>query len=156
MAVSTLSLTFVTPKPKTLKGFTPKTTPKAFRTTASSLHSSNSTSTSTKKRISQVGLGLLAASIVSLTPLDDANATRIEYYATTADPPCEFNFVRSGLGYCDIAVGSGPDAPYGQLINVSSYSVSFSSSVFVVCGNLQFLLNLLEEKIDCRINLKPF
>lgn len=87
-----------------------------------------------------MGLGLLAASIVSLTPLEDANATRIEYYATTADPPCEFNFARSGLGYCDIAVGSGPDAPYGQLINVSSSSVSF------VYGNLQFLLNFWKKK----------
>lgn len=75
-----------------------------------------------------MGLGLLAASVVSLTPLEDAVATRIEYYATTADPPCEFNFVRSGLGYCDIAVGSGPDAPYGQLINVH-YTARFSDGI---------------------------
>ena len=65
-----------------------------------------------------MGLGLLAASVLAFSPLD-AEATRIEYYATVADPPCDLNFVPSGLGYCDISVGSGVDAPYNELINVS-------------------------------------
>lgn len=66
---------------------------------------------------------------MALTPLD-ANATRIEYYATVADPPCEFNFVPSGLGYCDISVGSGVEAPYSELINVSLRILFFSFCVF--------------------------
>lgn len=70
-----------------------------------------------KKRFLEVGIGLLASSVIALTPLE-ADATRIEYYATTADPPCGFSFARSGLGYCDIASGSGVEAPYGELINV--------------------------------------
>ena len=72
----------------------------------------------TKKCILDVGLGLLAASVLAFSPLD-AEATRIEYYATVADTPCDLNFVPSGLGYCDISVGSGVDAPYNELINVS-------------------------------------
>lgn len=64
------------------------------------------------------GIGVLAASMVVLSPLD-ANATRIEYYATVAEPSCELNFARSGLGYCDVIVGSGDVAPLGELINVS-------------------------------------
>lgn len=66
-----------------------------------------------------MGIGLLAASVLALSPMD-ANATRIEYYATVGDPLCEFNYVPSGLGYCDIALGSGEKVPYGELINVSS------------------------------------
>lgn len=93
--------------------------------------SSNSSSSSSnskpcfdlKKRITNVGVGLLASSVMALTPLD-ADATRIEYYATTADPPCDFNFVRSGLGYCDLDVGSGEEAPYAQLINVTCIKFS--------------------------------
>ncbi|XP_058010276.1 photosynthetic NDH subunit of lumenal location 4, chloroplastic isoform X2 [Hevea brasiliensis] len=64
-----------------------------------------------------VGIGLLAASVLAFSPMD-ADATRIEYYATVADPLCDFNFVRSGLGYCDISVGSGQEAPYGELVDV--------------------------------------
>ncbi|XP_065876479.1 photosynthetic NDH subunit of lumenal location 4, chloroplastic [Euphorbia lathyris] len=85
--------------------------------------SSNSFST-TKKRILNVGLGLLAASFLTFAPLE-ANATRIEYYATVADPLCDFNFVRSGLGYCDLSAGSGVEAPYGELINVH-YTARFA------------------------------
>ncbi|KAG6768407.1 hypothetical protein NC652_019342 [Populus alba x Populus x berolinensis] len=55
----------------------------------------------TKKCILDVGLGLLAASVLAFPPLD-AEATRIEYYATVADPPYELNFVPSALGYCDV------------------------------------------------------
>ncbi|KAJ0097884.1 hypothetical protein Patl1_27339 [Pistacia atlantica] len=82
---------------------------------------------SPKKCVLDVGIGLLASSFMALTPLD-ADATRIEYYATVADPPCEFNFVRSGLGYCDISVGSGQEAPYSELINVH-YTARFADGI---------------------------
>lgn len=125
MAVATLSLTVVAPKIHTFQAFPSKPTSITFKVTASSSSSSlNSATITSKKQICKVGLGLLAASIVSSTPLD-ANATRIEYYATVADPPCEFNYARSGLGYCDIAVGSGPEAPFGELINVRFFNISF-------------------------------
>ncbi|PQM37876.1 photosynthetic NDH subunit of lumenal location 4 chloroplastic isoform X2 [Prunus yedoensis var. nudiflora] len=71
-----------------------------------------------------MGFGLLAASLVALSPLE-ANATRIEYYATVGEPLCELNFVRSGLGFCDVSVGSGVDAPRGELINVH-YTARFA------------------------------
>lgn len=83
-----------------------------------------------RKRFVEVGIGLLASSVIALTPFQ-ADATRIEYYATTADPPCEFSFARSGLGYCDIAPGSGVEAPYGELINVSLQQLSPFFSIFL-------------------------
>ncbi|RWR78455.1 photosynthetic NDH subunit of lumenal location 4, chloroplastic-like protein [Cinnamomum micranthum f. kanehirae] len=64
-----------------------------------------------------MGIGLLAASMLVLTPLE-ANATRIEYYATVGEPNCDLNFVRSGLGYCDVKVGTGVEPPLGELINI--------------------------------------
>lgn len=69
-----------------------------------------------------MGIGLLAASVVALSPLE-ANATRVEYYATVGEPLCEMNFARSGLGFCDLSVGSGVQAPRGELINVSFRSL---------------------------------
>lgn len=71
-----------------------------------------------KKWAFDVGIGLLAASVVAVSPLD-AEATRIEYYATVGEPSCDLNFARSGLGYCDVQPGSGLEAPYAELINVS-------------------------------------
>ncbi|KAL4391594.1 hypothetical protein AHAS_Ahas03G0260700 [Arachis hypogaea] len=65
-----------------------------------------------------IGIGIVASSVVALTPFN-ADATRIEYYATTAEPLCEYNYVKSGLGYCDILEGFGDEAPLGELINVS-------------------------------------
>ncbi|XP_025014861.1 photosynthetic NDH subunit of lumenal location 4, chloroplastic isoform X2 [Ricinus communis] len=88
--------------------------------------SSNSVST-IKKRIFDVGIGILAASILSFAPMD-ANATRIEYYATVGDPLCDFTFVRSGLGYCDLSVGTGEEAPYAELINVH-YTARFADGI---------------------------
>ncbi|KAJ8769617.1 hypothetical protein K2173_005220 [Erythroxylum novogranatense] len=82
---------------------------------------------STKKCILQVGIGLLAATVVALTPVD-ANATRIEYYATVGEPLCDLNFVDSGLGFCDVTVGSGKEAPYGELINVH-YTARFADGI---------------------------
>ncbi|OMP02488.1 hypothetical protein COLO4_11054 [Corchorus olitorius] len=70
-----------------------------------------------KKCVSNVGIGLLAASVLALTPLD-ADATRVQYYATVGEPLCELNYVSSGLGYCDVIVGSGVEAPRAELINI--------------------------------------
>ncbi|KAL6222982.1 hypothetical protein ACLB2K_006372 [Fragaria x ananassa] len=70
-----------------------------------------------KRSVFNVGIGLLAASVVALLPLE-ANATRVEYYATVGEPLCEMNFARSGLGFCDLSVGSGVQAPRGELINI--------------------------------------
>ncbi|KAK4356640.1 hypothetical protein RND71_025611 [Anisodus tanguticus] len=119
MAVSSLS--FTSPKFQTLQAFTPKPTFKASSSQQSTTPSIN------KKQIFQVGVGILAASIVASAPLN-ADATRTEYYATTAEPTCEFNYVRSGLGYCDIAVGSGQEAPYNQLVNIH-YTARFADGI---------------------------
>lgn len=116
MAVASLS--FTSPN---LQTFTPKPT---IAATLKPSSSHQSTPCNNKKQIFQVGVGILAASIVASAPLN-ADATRIEYYATTAEPTCEFKFVRSGLGYCDIDVGSGQEAPYNKLIDVSLYFCSF-------------------------------
>ncbi|KAK9148476.1 hypothetical protein Scep_007233 [Stephania cephalantha] len=84
---------------------------------SSSLNFSVETISAAKKRLFDCGMGLLLASMVVGSPME-ANATRIEYYATVGEPLCELNFVRSGLGYCDVAVGSGNEAPYNELINI--------------------------------------
>lgn len=63
------------------------------------------------------GLGLLLASPLAAP---EAGATRIQYYATVGERLCDLNFVKSGLGYCDVEVGSGVKPPPGELINVSS------------------------------------
>ncbi|XP_071702354.1 photosynthetic NDH subunit of lumenal location 4, chloroplastic [Rutidosis leptorrhynchoides] len=95
---------------------------------SSSASSSNLKSTTKgKNRLLDVGAGLLAAAMLVSSPLD-ANATRIEYYATVAEPPCELQFAPSGLGYCDLAVGFGEQAPYSTLINVH-YTARFGDGI---------------------------
>ncbi|AEE87107.1 Photosynthetic NDH subunit of lumenal location 4 [Arabidopsis thaliana] len=79
---------------------------------------------SVKKRVFGVGLGFLASSILSLTPLD-ADATRIDYYATVGDPLCEYSYAKSGLGFCDLDVGFGDEAPRGVLVNIH-YTARFA------------------------------
>lgn len=79
---------------------------------------------SVKKRVFGVGLGFLAASILSLTPLD-ADATRIDYYATVGDPLCQYSYAKSGLGFCDLDVGFGDEAPRGVLVNIH-YTARFA------------------------------
>ncbi|XP_059432556.1 photosynthetic NDH subunit of lumenal location 4, chloroplastic [Corylus avellana] len=139
MAVSTLTVT--TPKLYSLQTFNPK----SFFTTKPSSSSSPSccsgssracflnaddaklsiaSTSATKKRVFDMGIGLLAASALAMSPLD-ANATRIEYYATVGEPLCELNFVKSGLGYCDVSVGPGAQAPYAELIDVH-YTARFA------------------------------
>uniref|UniRef100_A0A0F7H194 peptidylprolyl isomerase n=1 Tax=Geranium maderense TaxID=28964 RepID=A0A0F7H194_9ROSI len=77
-----------------------------------------------KKRLFDVGIGILAASVFVLSPIE-AEATRIEYYATVEEPTCELKFVRSGLGYCDLMIGPGEAVPRGELINIH-YTARFA------------------------------
>jgi len=85
---------------------------------------------------------------MALSPLD-ANATRVEYYATVEEPSCELNFARSGLGYCDILVGSGEEVPYSQLIDVS---FNFPAYVlYWVC--FSFFFSIIIYMLNCSIFL---
>ncbi|KMT08830.1 hypothetical protein BVRB_6g135540 [Beta vulgaris subsp. vulgaris] len=97
--------------------------------TVVTLPPSNNLDNSTKKgrrKIVELGIiGLMAASSMAFGSPLEADATRIEYYATTAEPSCELNVVRSGLAYCDLVVGSGVPAPYNTLINVH-YTARFA------------------------------
>ncbi|XP_076916380.1 photosynthetic NDH subunit of lumenal location 4, chloroplastic-like [Bidens hawaiensis] len=131
MAIFTLS----TPSPSLRHGLHPH----HRHLTASASHSnSNSNSGSNlkshenknkKNGLVGVGVGLLAAASMLLSsPLDPANATRIEYYATVAEPPCDLQFAPSGLGYCDLAVGFGQEAPYSTLINIH-YTARFADGI---------------------------
>ncbi|ESW31721.1 hypothetical protein PHAVU_002G262400 [Phaseolus vulgaris] len=74
-----------------------------------------------------MGIGLVTAWVMGLTALD-ADATRIEYYATVGEPLCEYKYVKSGLGYCDIVEGFGVEAPIGELINVH-YTARFGDGI---------------------------
>lgn len=134
MAISTLTLT--TPKPHNpLQSLgskhspvskpplsPPPPFPPCFPRSCSSLASNAtmcvSSSSAAKTLASNVGVGFLAASVLALCPLD-ADATRVEYYATVGEPTCELSFARSGLGFCDVAVGPGEEVPRGELVNVS-------------------------------------
>lgn len=129
--MSVSALTIQTPNFHSLQTFNPtksfftttkptssSSCPCFFNTDDAKLSTATASTSATKKRVFEMGIGLLAASVMALSPLD-ANATRVEYYATVEEPSCELNFVRSGLGYCDILVGSGEEVPYSQLIDVS-------------------------------------
>ncbi|KAF5195118.1 Fk506-binding protein [Thalictrum thalictroides] len=119
------ALTVATAKPhRLLQTFNSKPTSITFKPTSNvSLESTSST----KKRVFDLGIGLLAASMVFTTPLE-ANATRIEYYATVAEPSCELKYVKSGLGYCDVAPGIGTEAPRGELIDIH-YTARFADGI---------------------------
>lgn len=146
MAVSTLILT--TPKPLAQiqrPNPSPTTSLSASKPTSTCSCSSSSFSATANnayksswkfsnilsmKSVMDVGMGLLASSIMALSPLE-ADATRIEYYATVGEPLCDLNFVRSGLGFCDVSVGPGVEAPRGELINVSSQFLLSSALCYV-------------------------
>lgn len=114
MAVAASQLTILTPKSRAFR---------AFKPTASA-----STVNYLKKQVMGFAAGLLAATAVAAaTPLE-ADATRIEYFATVSEPSCELNFVRSGLGYCDVAVGSGEEVPFAELINIH-YTARFTDDI---------------------------
>ncbi|PPD74584.1 hypothetical protein GOBAR_DD28488 [Gossypium barbadense] len=80
-----------------------------------------------KQCVFNVGVGLLAASLLACSPLE-ADATRIEYFATVGEPQCELNYAKSGLGYCDVIVGSGVEAPRGELVNIH-YTARFADGI---------------------------
>ncbi|OVA03323.1 Peptidyl-prolyl cis-trans isomerase [Macleaya cordata] len=139
MAVSTLTVSVAKPNLLLHQGFKPKPSSSfSFKPTlcCSSESSSNGGASNNlspqpismaKRQIFGVGIGILASSMLIASPLD-ANATRIEYYATVGEPPCEFSYAKSGLGYCDIAVGFGDEAPIGELINVH-YTARFADGI---------------------------
>lgn len=77
-----------------------------------------------KRGLLQAGIGAFLSS-VGMVPADAARATRTEYYATVGEPLCDMSFVRSGLGYCDVAVGNGVQPPPGELINIH-YTARFA------------------------------
>ncbi|AET04546.1 putative peptidylprolyl isomerase [Medicago truncatula] len=80
-----------------------------------------------KKPLVGIGIGIVAAWVMGLTALD-ADATRIEYYATVGEPMCELNYVKSGLGYCDYVEGFGDEAPLGELIDIH-YTARFADGI---------------------------
>ncbi|WOL08677.1 hypothetical protein Cni_G17430 [Canna indica] len=144
MAVSVLSVAASAPRLPSPRPKPHKTTPSLARhsfsplfslpdgdcreeaTTASTSSSSSSSSLGsisyTRRRLFGVGAALL---VVASPFAGNANATRIEYYATVGEPLCDMNFARSGLGYCDVAVGTGVEAPRGELINIH-YTARFA------------------------------
>ncbi|KAK3042970.1 hypothetical protein RJ639_000947 [Escallonia herrerae] len=126
MALSTLTTltrkAFSSPRLPTTTTFKPSSSSSSV-----SCSSLNPTPTPKKRPLLDLGIGLLAASVVGLAPLE-ASATRVEYYATVAEPSCEFKFAPSGLGYCDVALGSGPEAPFAQLINIH-YTARFADGL---------------------------
>ncbi|CAA7401733.1 unnamed protein product [Spirodela intermedia] len=69
----------------------------------------------TRRGVIGAGLSLLLTSPLAAP---EAGATRIQYYATVGERLCDLNFVKSGLGYCDVEVGSGVKPPPGELINI--------------------------------------
>ncbi|KAL8229414.1 hypothetical protein R6Q57_014314 [Mikania cordata] len=107
----------------TVKASSPSSPPSSSHSALDSITSNPNNN----KRLVGLGVGLLAASMLLSSPLD-ANATRIEYYATVAEPPCELQFAPSGLGYCDISVGFGEEAPYSTLINIH-YTARFADGI---------------------------
>ncbi|KAF8012072.1 hypothetical protein BT93_I0258 [Corymbia citriodora subsp. variegata] len=137
MAISTLTLTtpkphnplhFLSPKHSPASKLSPSSSP-PFRARSSlandaRMRVSCSSSAAAKAFAVNVGVGFLAASVLALTPLD-ADATRVEYYATVGEPTCELSFARSGLGFCDVAVGSGVEVPRGELVNIH-YTARFA------------------------------
>ncbi|CAJ2677007.1 peptidyl-prolyl cis-trans isomerase fkbp16- chloroplastic-like [Trifolium pratense] len=74
-----------------------------------------------------IGLGFVTALVTGLTALN-ADATRIEYYATVAEPKCELSYAKSGLGYCDAVEGFGDEAPLGELI-IIHYTARFDDGI---------------------------
>lgn len=100
---------------------------------SSSSSSSNSClgsiSLSRRKLLAAAGCGVLASTVAVAS---EAGATRIEYYATVGEPLCDMSFAKSGLGFCDIALGTGVQAPRGELINVTSLFSLSLPFLFVV------------------------
>ncbi|VAI60684.1 unnamed protein product [Triticum turgidum subsp. durum] len=89
----------------------------------SSASPSSSTSTSSvalaggRRGVLALGAGFLASAAL-LCPAGDAGATRIEYFATVGEKLCDMDFAKSGLGYCDVEIGTGVQPKRGELINI--------------------------------------
>uniref|UniRef100_A0ACD5YYZ5 Uncharacterized protein n=1 Tax=Avena sativa TaxID=4498 RepID=A0ACD5YYZ5_AVESA len=101
---------------------------RALTTVAPCSSSSASPSTSTssdatappagsRRGVLALGAGFLASAAL-LCPAGDAKATRIEYYATVGEKLCDMDFAKSGLGYCDVAIGTGVQPKRNELINI--------------------------------------
>ncbi|XWS29491.1 hypothetical protein CRYUN_Cryun24cG0033300 [Craigia yunnanensis] len=126
--MATSALTISTAKPLThhFSNFRAPSSPSFSCSCSSSLPPPNEVKLSlnskptAKKCVFNVGVGLSAASVLAFSLLD-VDATRIEYFATVGEPQCELNYASSGLGYCDVIVGYGEEAPRGELVNVSSF-----------------------------------
>ncbi|KAJ4790158.1 Peptidylprolyl isomerase [Rhynchospora pubera] len=131
MAISMLSL----PKPTILPPLrnpqrTPIFLPKCTSSPSTSLpeqtqHDHSPCISHSRRRLLEVAMGLLAFPLFSVS---EANATRIEYYATVGEKLCDMNFAKSGLGFCDVLVGTGTQPPRGELINIH-YTARFANGV---------------------------
>ncbi|XWS41524.1 hypothetical protein CRYUN_Cryun17cG0088800 [Craigia yunnanensis] len=67
-----------------------------------------------------MGVGFFSASILAFLSLD-ADATKIEYFATVGEPQCELKYASSDLGYYDVIVEPTEEAPHGKLASMSSF-----------------------------------
>ncbi|GAU45846.1 hypothetical protein TSUD_371420 [Trifolium subterraneum] len=76
-----------------------------------------------------IGLGFVMAMVMGLMALD-VDATSIEYYATVAEPMCELNYAKFGLGYYDVVEGFGDEAPLGELIIIHYTGIFGDGIVF--------------------------
>ncbi|KAL5212572.1 hypothetical protein ABZP36_023419 [Zizania latifolia] len=128
--ISSLSLMASNPIPPP-----PATKPGRALTVAACSSSSSPPSTScsaaalpvasaSRRELLALGAGFVASAGL-LCPAGDAGATRIEYFATVGEKLCDMTVVKSGLGYCDVEVGTGAQPPRGQLINVH-YTARFT------------------------------
>uniref|UniRef100_A0A0F7H191 peptidylprolyl isomerase n=1 Tax=Cypripedium formosanum TaxID=53042 RepID=A0A0F7H191_9ASPA len=130
-ATSTLSISISSLPPLSSKLSNPISSSSCCKPSSSSLSSTSLSNAgsflsvpASRRRLIELGIGLLSFS----SPILDATATRIEYYATVGEPLCELNFVKSGLGFCDVAAGTGVPAPAGELINVH-YTARFADGI---------------------------
>jgi peptidylprolyl isomerase len=115
-SLSPLTASTPTPSPAPL----PKPTSRALAAIAACNASSSSVPPCHGRRgLLALGAGFLASAAL-LGQAGDAEATRIEYYATVGDKMCDMSLVKSGLAYCDVEVGTGAQPPRGELINVST------------------------------------
>ncbi|XP_078172981.1 FK506-binding protein 16-2 isoform X2 [Carex rostrata] len=131
MAISMLSL----PKPTIIPSFrNPQKTPHFLPKSTSSISSPSTSSlpeetspciSYNRRRLIELGIGVLAFPLFSVS---GANATRIQYYATVGEKLCDMNFVKSGLGFCDVSIGTGIQPPRGELINIH-YTARFANGI---------------------------
>eukprot|EP01018_Ginkgo_biloba_P037944 Gb_09047 [translate_table: standard] len=66
-----------------------------------------------RRKFVELGCCLLAATM-AMPMQGEADAAEEQ----SEEPSCELTFAPSGLGYCDLVVGTGVEPPLGELINV--------------------------------------